>query len=97
MADESDFAQNSMGPDASHATGPNLSETNYDNPNMGIDNTNIGASVLTDRRNAFRRNALVLVTYPWASGILMQDDLSQVFAKDHYTFVRLFLFFVYGT
>ena len=75
MTDDSGFAPNSMGSDALHATGPNVSEGDYDNPNTGVNNMNIDASVLTERRNAFRQNALVLVTYPWASGILMQDDL----------------------
>ena len=97
MADDSGFAPNSKGSDVLHTTGPNVSEANYDNPNLGINNMNIDATVLTEHRNAFHQNALVLVTYPWASRILMQDDLSQAFAKDHYAFVSLFLVFVYGT
>jgi len=35
----------------------------------------------------FRHNSLALVTFPWASGAVMMDRLSNVFEEDHYAFV----------
>ena len=35
----------------------------------------------------FRHNSLALVMYPWASGVVMQPDLSNVFDQDHFAFV----------
>ena len=44
---------------------------------------------VTENDKTFWHNSLALVTYPWASGVVMQPDLSNVFDQDHFAFVSL--------
>jgi hypothetical protein len=42
---------------------------------------------IAENVKGFRHNSLALVTYPWASGVIMQPNLSKIFDQNHYAFV----------
>ena len=44
-------------------------------------------SGIAESVKGFRHNSLTLVTYPWASGVIMQPNLSKIFDQNHYAFV----------
>lgn len=44
-------------------------------------------STIAKNNPNFRHNSLVLVTYPWASGVIMEPDLSKSFDEDHFAYV----------
>jgi hypothetical protein len=46
--------------------------------NMDVDRMIVG------NNKGFRHNALVVATYPWASGIVMAPSLSNTFEKNHF-------------
>ena len=70
-------------PSLTQATEPTVPE---DNTFMDVD-----GSSLTKGPSGFRHNALALVAYPWATGIVMKEDLSSTFEENHYAFVSVFL------
>jgi hypothetical protein len=41
----------------------------------------------TENVKRFRHNSLALVVYPWATGVVMEPDLSNIFDQDHFAFV----------
>jgi len=71
IADQSDIAVAEQ-----HWKGKDSAEINMD---VDIPTT---ASV-----KSFRHRALALVTFPWTSGAVMQQNLSNIFEEDHYAFV----------
>jgi len=46
-------------------------------------------STVTENVKRFRKNSLALVVYPWATGVVMESELSNVFNEDHFAFVSL--------
>jgi len=51
------------------------------------DDAMVGGSSMAENIVNFRHNSLALVTYPWTSGAVMEDRLSNIFKEDHYAFV----------
>jgi hypothetical protein len=41
----------------------------------------------TENIKHFRHNSLALVVYPWATGVVMEPDLLNIFDQDHFAFV----------
>ena len=62
-------------------TDPNLEDQNLGEESMEIDQTSI------ENGPTFCHNALVVATYPWASGIIMAPTLSNIFEKNHFGYV----------
>jgi hypothetical protein len=54
-------------------------------------NMDVDTRVVTETRKGFRHNALVLVVYPWSTGVIMEPDLSNTFERNHYAFVGFIL------
>ena len=44
-------------------------------------------SGIAENVKGFCHNSLVLVTYPWASGVIMQPNLLNIFDQNHYAFM----------
>jgi len=84
MADVCDSSTDALAGSATEATNVNVSGGGSHNDEMDVD-----SNMLTQRRKTFRANALVFVTYPWATGVVMEDNLSQIFPENHYAFVSL--------
>jgi hypothetical protein len=70
------------GTDIVGGTDPNLEDRNPGEGSMDIDQTSL------ENGRTFRRNALVVATYPWASGIIMAPTWSNIFEKNHFGYVR---------
>lgn len=69
------------GTDIVGGTDPNLEDQNLGEGRMEIDPTS------PENIPTFRHNALVVATYPWASGIVMAPTLSNIFDKNHFGYV----------
>ena len=57
---------------------PNLEDQNIGQGNMDVDTT------IAENHKGFHHNALVVATYPWASGIVMEPSLLNVFEENHF-------------
>ena len=64
-------------------TGGDTASTDFQND----DDAMVGGSSTAENIVNFRHNSLALVTYPWATGAVMEDRLSTIFEQDHYAFV----------
>ena len=44
-------------------------------------------SGIAENLKGFHHNSLALVMYPWASGVIIQPNLSKIFDQNHYAFM----------